>query len=282
MGRAIFPPCCLTSSQIMVEVMKLMVTSFKRSHAFTAAFGAPDPAIDYRQPKPPPETPGHSQASLGQSLVGSLILSSGSRCTQGFVCALQESVSPVLCKFWWHYGGVNGDLFPEDLCHARVCCTQSPCGRPLLTHTSTGDTQIQLWQRLCGVSGSWCAQGLSEPSEHLWWVWGLILNMILPLLSSFWGFSFALGCRVSFFGGIQHSPVNGCSAANRNFGVLEGCLIKIWGDQLYLHCYMEQGHASATVTICTEMTPPPAHHHFSTALQQFPVAMHVVPPREAS
>ena len=47
------------------------------------------------------ETPGHSQASLGQSLVGSLLLSPGSWCAQGSVCALQESVSPVLCKFWW-------------------------------------------------------------------------------------------------------------------------------------------------------------------------------------
>ena len=28
-------------------------------------------------------------------------------CAQGFVCALQESVSPVLCKFWQLYGGVN-------------------------------------------------------------------------------------------------------------------------------------------------------------------------------
>ena len=35
----------------------------------------------------------------------------------GFVCALQESVSPVLCKSWWVYGGVNGDLLQEGLCH---------------------------------------------------------------------------------------------------------------------------------------------------------------------
>ena len=27
-----------------------------------------------------------------------------------FVCGLQESVSSVLCKFWWFYGGDNGDL----------------------------------------------------------------------------------------------------------------------------------------------------------------------------
>ena len=37
----------------------------------------------------------------------------------------------------------NGDLLQEDLCHTQVCCTQShgPCDSPLLTHTSTGDTQ---------------------------------------------------------------------------------------------------------------------------------------------
>ena len=44
------------------------------------------------------ETPGHSQASLGQSLVGSQLLFPGSWGAQGFVCILQESVSPVMCK----------------------------------------------------------------------------------------------------------------------------------------------------------------------------------------
>ena len=89
------------------------------------------------RPLPPPETPGHSRASLDQSLVGSLLLSPGSWCTQGFVCALQESVSPVLCKFWWLYGGVNGNLVQEGLCHTQVYCTQSPCpcSSPLLTCT---------------------------------------------------------------------------------------------------------------------------------------------------
>ena len=79
--------------------MKLMVTSFKRSYAHTVVFGAPDPATGYCWPTPPAEIPGHSQASLGQSLVGTLLLSPGSWCTQGFVCALQQSISPVLCKF---------------------------------------------------------------------------------------------------------------------------------------------------------------------------------------
>ena len=76
--------------------MKIMVTSFKRSHACTAALSAPDSAAGHRQPTPSLETFGHSQASLGQSLVGSLLLSPGSWCTQGFVWALQDSASPVL------------------------------------------------------------------------------------------------------------------------------------------------------------------------------------------
>ena len=58
------------------------------------------------------------------------------------------------------------------------------------------------------------------PSERLWWVWGLVLNVISSLLPSCWGFSFADGCGVSFFGAIQQSPVNGYSAASCNFGVL--------------------------------------------------------------
>ena len=42
--------------------------------------------------------PAHSQASLGQSPMGSLLLSPGPWCTQDFICALQESLSPVLWK----------------------------------------------------------------------------------------------------------------------------------------------------------------------------------------
>ena len=116
----------------------------------------------------------------------------------GFYLCPPRVYFPVLYKFWQPYGGVNGNLLLEGLCHTQVCCTQSPssCSSLLLTHNSTGDTQTQFCPSLCGVSGSWCAQGLFEPSEHLWWVWGLILNGISPL-SSFWVFSFTLGCGVS-------------------------------------------------------------------------------------
>ena len=74
-----------------------------------------------------------------------------------------------------------------------------PCGRPLLTCSSAADTQMQFWLSLCGVPGSWCAQGMFEPSECLWWKWGLILNANSPLLLSCWGFSFALGHGVNIY-----------------------------------------------------------------------------------
>ena len=182
----------------MVEVMKIMVTSFKRSHACTATLSAPNPAAGHHQPTPLLETPGHCQASLGQSLVGSLLLSPGSWCTQGCLCP-PRVYFPVLCTFWQLSGGVNGNLLQEGLCHTQVCWTQSPCpcSSPLLTRTSTGDAQTQFYLSLCGVSGSWCIQGLCEPSEHLWQEWGLILNANLPLLLSCWGFSFALGHGLS-------------------------------------------------------------------------------------
>ena len=115
--------------QTPVAVMKTMAASFKMSHVCTATLSTPNPAAGHCWPTPRPETPGHSQASLVQSLVGSLLLSPGSWCAKGFVCALQESVSPVLCKFRWLYGGVNGDLLQESLCHTQVCCPQSPCPR---------------------------------------------------------------------------------------------------------------------------------------------------------
>ena len=92
----------------------------------------------------------------------------------------------TVCKFWQLYDGVNGDLLQEGLCHTQVYCTQSccPCSRPLINQTSTGDTQTQFCLSLCGVSRSWCTQGMFEPSDCLWQVCGLILNVISSLLPS--------------------------------------------------------------------------------------------------
>ena len=157
-----------TWDQTMVEVM---ATSFERSQACTATLNAPDPAAGHCRPTPLPETPGHSRASLGQSLVRSLLLSPGSWCAEGFLCALQESVSPVLCKLWRLYGRVNGNLFQEDLCNTQVCCTQSPYsgGKALLTRTSAEDTRtVRGKYGSVSVGSPGVHKVLFEPSECLW------------------------------------------------------------------------------------------------------------------
>ena len=78
-------------------------------------------------------------------------------------------------------------------------------------------------QSLVGSLGPGAHKVLFEPSESLWRVWGLILHVISPLLPSCWGFSFALGCGVSFFGGIQHFPANSCSAVAAAAELLQSC-----------------------------------------------------------
>ena len=97
---------------------------------------------------------------------------------------------------------------------------------PLSLRQTTADPYLhrrdsQFYLSLCGVPGSWCTQGLLEPSEHLWQVRGLILNSISPLLPSCWLLlcPWTLGI---FYGGIQHSPVGSCSAVSCSFGVLAG------------------------------------------------------------
>ena len=164
------PSLCLTWGQIMVEVMKIMGP--QKVPCMYCCTLCP---WSCSRPSPTHASPRDSWTfvgKLGQSPVGSLLLSPGSWRAQDFVCALQESVSPVLCKFWWLYGGVNGDLLQEGLCHTQVCCTQSPCpcGRPLMTLNSAGDTQTQFWLSLCGVSGSWCAR-------FIWALWASLAGM---------------------------------------------------------------------------------------------------------
>ena len=193
LGETVFPPCCLTWGQSMVEVMKTMGL-LQQVLCTTATLRAPDPAPGYHWYTPMLDTSGHSWASLGPSLVGPLLLSSGSWCTQGFVCSLQESVSPVLCKFWQ----ATADLY---------------------LHRRHLNTQSQVWLSLCGVS--WCTQGF------VWVLWASLTGMgfdskfSFTLPTVFLGFTFALGCGLYFFGGIQHS-VDGCSVASYHFGVLTG------------------------------------------------------------
>ena len=121
-----------------------MMTSLKRCQADNAILCAPNPSAGHCQPMPLLEIPGHSWASLGQSLVGSLLLPLGPGAHKVLSVPSQSLfLSPVyaLEALWW----VKGDLLQEGFCHAQLDCTQSPCpcGRPLLTLTPKTPKHIQ-------------------------------------------------------------------------------------------------------------------------------------------
>ena len=78
----------------------------------------------------------------------------------------------------------------------------------------------------------YCSPVCGSPT---WWVWDLILS-IMPLLSPCCSFFFVFGHGVSFFGGFQHLPVDGCSIASCNFGAFHG---RRWAHVLRL-CHLEQ------------------------------------------
>ena len=143
----------------MVEVMKIMVTSSKRSHACTATL---NPAAGLQCCSRPPQT--HASNGDSWTLTGkSRSVSYGVTtpfswvlvCSGFCLCPLRVCF-PVLCKFWRLYGGVNGDLIQEALCHSQVCCTESlplrqATADPYL-HRKLSNPHRQVWLRLCGVS----------------------------------------------------------------------------------------------------------------------------------
>ena len=164
MGGAVFPPSYLTWGQTMVEIMKIMGPPSEGPimHCCTQC---PQPCS-----RPPPT---HASTRDSWTLMGK----SGSvsygvtapfswvLCTRGFVCALQESVSPVLCKFWQVCDGVNGGLLQEGLCHTQIprgpvpsvvhCWLVSP--QETLKHSSLivlyKVTVNTLWQKI--ILGHW-------------------------------------------------------------------------------------------------------------------------------
>ena len=85
--------------------------------------------VGHRWPTPLLETPGHSQARLSQSLVGSLLLSPGSWCVQDFVCAskslcLQSCASSIIKSHQPPMSNSLGVLSP----FARSPCWELCCG----------------------------------------------------------------------------------------------------------------------------------------------------------
>ena len=154
-GWSCVPSLSFTCDQTMVEVMKIMATSFKRSHARIATLSAPKPAAGHRQPTLLLETPGHSRTSLGQSLVGSLLLSPGSWCAQDFLCpprvyfpspsvSSSSSMVGLMVTFPKRLIPYASLLHPEPLTLWQSTADLS----------SAGGSQTQFYLRLSGVSGS--------------------------------------------------------------------------------------------------------------------------------
>ena len=99
---------------------------------------------------PPRQTPQHQQEGLIQSLVGSLLLSSGSWCTQDFVCALQG----------W-------SLFPPVL--SKSCSQTLPAHKIRFTGYS---------QFLCWIPSLGRLMWVSEPSQQWENFFGIVLHFV--------------------------------------------------------------------------------------------------------
>ena len=133
------------------------------------------------------ETPGHSLESLGQSLVGSLLLSPGSWCTQCSVCALQESISQSCVSSGSSLLGLMATSSKRAYAIPKSAASRAPT--PAAVHSWPVPPQETLRRSSVSVS-----VGSLGPSVHkvclcsqcLWWKWGLILNWNSPLLLSCW------------------------------------------------------------------------------------------------
>ena len=191
----------------------------KRSLAPTVALSDPNPAASHCWPTPPPETPdthrqvwfsllwGHCSFLLGPGMHKVLFVPS-------------KSLFPQFCvSFGGSMVGLMVTSSKRAYCIPRSAAPRAP--PPVEGHCWPVPPQETLKHSKAGLAQSLWAQGFVW-AESLWLAWGLILNMILPLLPSCWGFYFALGCGVSSFGQIQQSPVYGCSEASCKFGGLAG------------------------------------------------------------
>ena len=131
-----------------------------------------------------------------------------------------------------NYGGVNvnnGDLLQKVPCtHGHSQCPQ-PCSRPPPTHASTGDSWPYSQASVGSLLWGHCSFLLGASAHKvLFDLWVSPVDMrfdskhhFAPPATLLW-LSFAFGHGVSFFGGMQHSPLDGCSEASCNFGVIAG------------------------------------------------------------
>ena len=124
---------------------------------------------------------------------------------------------PVLCKFWQLYGGLMATSSKSAYAIPKSVAPRAPV--PVADHCQPVSPQGTLKHSSVSVSVGSLGPGIHKVCLSPLHISGRNTNS--PFLPFCWNFSFALG-NVSFSGGIQHSPVNSCSAASCNFGVLAG------------------------------------------------------------
>ena len=270
--------CSSVWGQTMVRVMEVMVTSFIRTYASIP--GLPELLQSLFQPCGRPLLTHACSFLLDPVPHKVLLVPSKSLFPWGFSVLLPDPqveksfVGPrtfaIVWELFWYnwssvygwsarqlYTGSNGDILQMNVCH-RPCLSGLLQPEPMSPWQVTADpclcrrhsnTQSRVWFSLLQKSlthslGPGVHKVLFVPSEHLWLVWDLTLNVTVPLLSSCWGFIFALGCGASFFVKIQHSPVNSCSETSWDSGVLGGkdectsfysAILNLWCDKVIIN-----------------------------------------------
>ena len=156
----------------------------------------------------------------------------------------------VWVSLWWgHCSFLLGPGAHKALCPPRVCVT-SGSSMVLLMGTSSKRTYAIPRPTACRAPAPAAVHCWPIPPQEilrhhsgsvfdtsLWvlvwtrFVWVLWTSLVgtgfdskhdFAPQPSCWVFYFAPGHEVSFFDGIQHFPVDGCSAVSCNFGVLTG------------------------------------------------------------
>ena len=143
-------------------MVKTMVTSCKRTHARAATLSDPNPIVGHCRPTLLLETPTHSWACLSL-LWGpcSFPLGPGAHKVP-FVPS--KSLFPQSCVS-------SGSSMVGLMAYALPRSTAPRAPAPVAVHyypyLLRRHSNTVLSQSLWGVSGSWCTQGMFEPSEHL-------------------------------------------------------------------------------------------------------------------
>ena len=160
MGGAVFPACCSTWGQTMMEVMKIMETSFKRSMQCHTQYPQP-----HSRPPPTHASAGDSWTLTGKS--GSVSCGGTAPFSWVLVCtsfcfALHKSVSPVLCKSGSSMVGLTGTSSKRAYAIPRSTAPRAPASAAVCWWPVP--PQETLKHSSGSVSVSWCSPGLLEPS----------------------------------------------------------------------------------------------------------------------